>query len=82
VECNTRVKQYYFRRRKKKLENTEHYNIYFLAETLHKTVSELNEIPYEEFIEWMAYFHIKHDKMKKEENEQKIKNRPVKSKRY
>ena len=37
----------------------------FLAETLHKTVSELiKELTYEELIEWLAYFELKREKEK------------------
>lgn len=32
--------------------------VYRIADRLHKTVHELGEMPYSEFIGWLAYFKI------------------------
>ena len=39
-------------------------------------------MPADELVYWIAYFDIKHAKMKKEEQIAKQKNQPVLSKRY
>ena len=33
-------------------------NCFALADRLHKTVSEIEEIPFDEFLGWIAYFQI------------------------
>jgi|TARA_R100000231_G_scaffold770_4_gene1402 hypothetical protein len=39
----------------------------FLAEKLHKTVSEILQMDEFEFTMWLAYYEIKHDEMKQRE---------------
>lgn len=47
------------------------------------TVFDLStKIPPDEFIEWLAYFEIKNDRIKKEADKHKAENKPVVSKRY
>lgn len=46
-----------------------------LAEHLHKTVSEIEEMPATEYQAWKGYFVIKHREMKKAELEAKTKAR-------
>jgi hypothetical protein len=46
-----------------------------LAEKLSKTIKEIETIPYNEFVQWLAYFETKHDIMKKQEKHYERQNR-------
>jgi len=48
-------------------------NLYIVAETLHKTVSEVQEMSCEEFDGWLAFFSIKEKERKKQEARSKAK---------
>jgi hypothetical protein len=41
---------------------------YALAEVLHKSLDELEQMTTEEFLGWMAYFQIKEEKRKEKQN--------------
>jgi hypothetical protein len=41
------------------------YNIFGLAEKLHKTVAEILEMSVDEFYLWVAYFDIQNEQRKK-----------------
>jgi hypothetical protein len=38
--------------------------MFYLAETLHKTIHELEEMPFEEYIEWQEWFKLKKERQK------------------
>jgi hypothetical protein len=38
--------------------------LFYLAETLHKTITEIEEMPVQEFIEWQAWFKLKQERQK------------------
>ena len=49
----------------KKVESDQFlYAKHSLAEVLHKTIGELEEMPMDEFLCWIAYFEIKNEKLK------------------
>jgi nicotinic acid phosphoribosyltransferase len=43
----------------------------FIAEKLHKTVSEILQMDAYEFNMWLAYFSLKNDEIKQQQNLQK-----------
>jgi hypothetical protein len=61
------------KRLKKKVSSDQDLNFhFFLAETLHKTIGEILQMPVEEFNLWVAYFSNKADQQQKELNKQKM----------
>ena len=53
---------------KKKLKkDAELHNIFFLAEKLHKTVSEILQMSVDEFTMWQAYFQLQNDERERQE---------------
>ena len=57
------------------MEKTREYLKFELAEKLSKTIEEIETIPYNEFVQWLAYFETKHDIMKKQEKHYERQNR-------